>query len=113
MTAPLQAHELTIFQLVPEAAPAGPAARLQVSENTLENDFVKVTVSERGVDILDQETGHTSSNVLEFEDEADAGDIWDYSPTWNPPAPCPGNDHAVVFAAGAVHLPHLPGPDVG
>jgi mannosylglycerate hydrolase len=53
----------------------------------MENDSVRVTVSGSGVSVLDKGTGRTYANVLEFEDEADSGDIWDFSPTWKPVQP--------------------------
>jgi len=86
--ASLAPHDLSTFQVVSTAAPTAPVAScLQVSDNTLENDFVKVTVSAKGVDIHDKAAGRTYANALVFEDEADAGDIWDYSPTWKPESP--------------------------
>jgi mannosylglycerate hydrolase len=45
---------------------------------------IKITVTSSGVTLLDKNTGKTYADALEFEDEADAGDAWDFSPTWKP-----------------------------
>ena len=85
--AALTPHELSNFHVVSAAATAAPGSRLQATDNTLENDLVKVMASAQGVTLLDKATGRTYANALEFEDEADAGDIWDFSPTWKPVPP--------------------------
>ena len=103
--APLTAYDISTFQVVSSAATAAPAPGLKVSDNTLENDFVKVTVSSAGVNIHDKATGQTFANALEFQDEADAGDIWDFSPTWKPESPISSHGaptRVVLVEAGPV-----------
>ncbi len=54
------------------------------SLNTLENDYIKVTVNSNGtIDILNKETGKTYSRLNYFEDTGDAGDYWIYYPPYN------------------------------
>lgn len=48
----------------------------------LENEYLRVQVNGACLDLLDKRTGRWYRNLNLIEEEADAGDAWDYSPTW-------------------------------
>ncbi len=54
------------------------------STNTMENEFLKVTVEKNGtLGILDKKSGKTYANLNYFEDTGDCGDYWMYYPPHN------------------------------
>jgi len=56
-----------------------PPSGVFVEENTLENEFSKVTLYTNGtIDIFDKETGHLSRGLHYFADVGDAGDVYEY-----------------------------------
>ena len=57
---------------------------LPPSDDSLENGHLKVVVHGALIDLLDKTTGKWSYGLNLIEEEADAGDAWDYSPTSNP-----------------------------
>ena len=61
-----------------------PESPLTAGENYLENEFVKVTADRALIHLFDKETGAAYYNLNLLEEEADAGDVWDYSPPWTP-----------------------------
>jgi len=50
----------------------------------MENEFIKVEAAGALINLTDKETGKTYRNLNLLEEEADAGDAWDYSPPWTP-----------------------------
>jgi mannosylglycerate hydrolase len=69
------------------------------SENSLENEFVKVTVWANGsFDLLDKITGNIFSGLNLLEDTEDAGDEYDYSPARS------GRTITTTGAAGVISL---------
>ena len=54
------------------------------SNHTIENSFLSVEASGSLINILDKRTGKQYCNLNLIEEEADAGDAWDYSPPWIP-----------------------------
>ncbi|WHY72297.1 glycoside hydrolase family 38 C-terminal domain-containing protein [Fictibacillus enclensis] len=49
-------------------------------DQTIENDILQVTVENGTVNVLNKKTGQHLSDMIRFEDTADAGDSYDYSP---------------------------------
>ncbi len=58
--------------------------RRRASDEAIENSLLRVEVSGSLVHILDKRTGMKYCNLNLLEEEADAGDAWDYSPPWIP-----------------------------
>lgn len=51
-----------------------------IEQNELENDYLKINIQENGsLNIIDKTTKQVYSKMLIFEDQADAGDSYDYS----------------------------------
>ena len=50
----------------------------------MENEFIRIETKNGLINIVDKETGNTFYNLNLLVDEADAGDAWDFSPTWYP-----------------------------
>ncbi|MFI3175972.1 MAG: glycoside hydrolase family 38 C-terminal domain-containing protein [Eubacteriales bacterium] len=57
---------------------------LMAGENYIENKFIRVDVKNNLLSILDKETGREYHNLNLIQEDADAGDAWDYSPSWIP-----------------------------
>lgn len=55
---------------------------LAAGENFLDNGLVRVEVQDAYLNILDYATGWTFRHLNMLEEEADAGDAWDFSPPW-------------------------------
>lgn len=60
------------------------ASELTGGPNFLENSLIRVDVHGALISILDKRSGFSAHNLNLLEEEADAGDAWDYSPTWTP-----------------------------
>lgn len=57
---------------------------LSSDDKVLENDYFKIEINENGsLTITDKKTSNVYKNVLLFEDSADGGDSYDYSPIEN------------------------------
>ncbi len=63
---------------------AGSFETVKASDRFLENDFLRVEVRGATIDVLDKGTGKWNYGLNLIEEDADAGDPWDYSPTSNP-----------------------------
>ncbi|MEB3330739.1 MAG: glycosyl hydrolase-related protein [Candidatus Sericytochromatia bacterium] len=61
-------------------APPPPPAGLGHDPDGIENAWVRLEVRNGRVDLLDRRTGRTYRDVHGFEDEADAGDCYNFSP---------------------------------
>ena len=59
-----------------------PENTLLAGDRFLENEFLRVETHGALIHILDKRSGHWSYNLNLLEEEADAGDAWDYSPPW-------------------------------
>lgn len=57
---------------------------LRAGENFLENELIRVDVDNFCIAILDKRSGKKFYNLNLLEEEADAGDAWDFSYTWLP-----------------------------
>jgi len=80
--------------------------RVLVDDDSLENEFLKVTVSSCGaIDVLDKRTDQMYPGLNVFEDSGDAGDEYDYSPVEDEPVLTTG-------AAARVSV-EKPGPYIG
>ncbi|MEW6227888.1 MAG: hypothetical protein AB1700_07300, partial [Bacillota bacterium] len=77
-----------------------------VGDDSLENEFLKVTVSSCGaVDVLDKRTDQVYPGLNVFEDSGDAGDEYDYSPV---------EDEPILTAGAAARVVvEEPGPYIG
>ncbi|NLB38237.1 MAG: hypothetical protein GX810_03175 [Clostridiales bacterium] len=53
-------------------------------DDWLENEWLRVTVDSALITLQDKATGKTFPHVNLLEEEADAGDAWDFSPPWIP-----------------------------
>jgi len=70
---------------------------LKVSENIMENEFLKVKINANGaLTITDKRTGRIYRNVNVFEDSGDAGDEYNYSPPKEDKVITSGKDRASV-----------------
>ena len=58
--------------------------QLLAGDNFIENEYVRVCVDGALINITDKRTGYTHYNLNLLEEDADAGDAWDFSPTWIP-----------------------------
>ena len=61
-----------------------PFEDVKATDDELENDRLKVRVHGAVINVLDKKTGKWSYGLNLVEEDADAGDAWDYSPTSNP-----------------------------
>jgi alpha-mannosidase len=60
---------------------AAPGQRPRVGERSAENAFVRISINDDGtVDVVDRRTGTRYVRCAEFEDVADVGDEYNYSP---------------------------------
>ncbi len=66
--------------------PKAPEALLQGDDTYMENEFLRVDVRGALIDIADKRTGKTWHGLNLLEEDADAGDAWDFSPPWIPGA---------------------------
>lgn len=66
------------------AGGSGPATDLKAGQNVLENRYLRVETKGALLDLLDKRTGQWYRNLNLLEEEEDAGDVWDYSPSWIP-----------------------------
>lgn len=61
-----------------------PCGSMKAGDDFLENELVRVTVSGSRICLLDKRSKKQFYNLNILEEDADAGDAWDYSPTWIP-----------------------------
>ncbi len=59
-------------------------APIDASDTHIENEFLRVEVEGSCIHLTDKRSGKTYCNLNLLEEEADAGDAWDFSPTWLP-----------------------------
>lgn len=57
---------------------------LRVTGNAMENRWIRVEIKKTLIDLLDKRSGKWYRNLNLLEEEADAGDVWDYSAPWIP-----------------------------
>ncbi|MBI2442058.1 MAG: hypothetical protein HYV35_11900 [Lentisphaerae bacterium] len=76
--APARAPALAAFTVVPGRAPA--SAPLKASRHQIENEFLRVIFRKGRLEFYDKVAGRSFYNLNILEDEADAGDAWDFSP---------------------------------
>ncbi len=57
---------------------------LKHGENFIENAHLRVEFKNAVIDILDKNSGEWYRNLNVLEENEDAGDVWDYSPSWLP-----------------------------
>ncbi|HEX7022224.1 MAG TPA: glycoside hydrolase family 38 C-terminal domain-containing protein, partial [Trueperaceae bacterium] len=78
--APLPPLGIASFQLAHDPPPAPPTP-LRASERQLENEALRLEIGEAGeLALTDKRSGYSYPLALRFEDTADAGDEYDYSP---------------------------------
>jgi alpha-mannosidase len=71
------------------AAPARagqPDGALMGGNGFIENECLRVTARGALIELLDKRTGQRWPNLNLLEEEADAGDAWDFAPPWTPGA---------------------------
>jgi len=67
------------------ALPGKPADEMvAASDIYIENEFLRVDVEGALIHLTDKVSGHIWHNLNLLEEEADAGDAWDFSPPWVP-----------------------------
>ena len=71
------------FTAVP-AEPCSPGGTLTGSDGFIENEFLRVTARGALMELTDKRTGAHWPGLNLLEEEADAGDAWDFSPPWTP-----------------------------
>lgn len=67
-----------------QADQPGTATDLTADENFMENRYLRVETKGALLDILDKQNGQWYRNLNLLEEDEDAGDVWDYSPSWIP-----------------------------
>ncbi|RDE13381.1 MAG: hypothetical protein C4K49_08575 [Candidatus Thorarchaeota archaeon] len=71
------------LSLAEKGTSAKPIGAVRCSRNTIENDFVRVSLLNNGtMAIFDKRTGEEYRGLLEFEDSEDVGDEYDYCPAY-------------------------------
>ncbi len=58
--------------------------QIVADDSYIDNGLLRVDVAGAVLHITDKQTGRTYYNLNLIEEDADAGDAWDYSPTWLP-----------------------------
>lgn len=71
---------LEAFALVPGRL--GASSAFKNSSRRIENEFLQVTFRNGALALYDKVTGRRYKDLNILEDEADAGDAWDFSPPW-------------------------------
>ena len=66
-----------------QANPLDPAFT-ESGDDVIDNGLLRVEVSGSLIHMMDKRTGKRYCNLNLVEEEADAGDAWDYSPSWIP-----------------------------
>lgn len=79
---PGQAGMIQTFAAIPKKEEQTPM--ISAGDTFMENELVKVQVTNSCISLTDKRTGKTFYNLNVLEEEADAGDAWDFSPTWLP-----------------------------
>ena len=72
-----------------EAAPVNPGqpdGALSGGDGYIENESLKVTARGALIELMDKRTGERWPNLNLLEEDADAGDAWDFAPPWTPGA---------------------------
>ncbi len=60
------------------------SSELRAGENFIENEYIRVESRGALINLCDKRTGFKIFNLNLLEDDADAGDAWDYAPSWIP-----------------------------
>ncbi len=76
--------ELATYAVVP--ADKEPVSPFTATDTSLENEHIKVDIKGALINICDKRTGSCFYGLNLLQEEADAGDAWDFSPTWTPSA---------------------------
>lgn len=63
-----------------------PDGALSGGEGFIENEFLRVSARGALIELFDKRTGECWPNLNLMEEEADAGDAWDFAPPWTPGA---------------------------
>ena len=66
-----------------QASPFNPAF-MESGDDVIDNGILRVEVSGSLIHMIDKRTGKRYCNLNLVEEEADAGDAWDFSPSWIP-----------------------------
>jgi|GEM_PF-4243502 len=74
----------------------------QMPGRAIENEFLSVTLRGNTIDLMDKQTGITYRRLNRFIEFADAGDIWDYSDTWEPSTVYSQDDFEITEACVTV-----------
>lgn len=61
-----------------------PDTDINAGDTFIENEFIRVETNGALINIFNKETNSWSYNLNLLEEDADAGDAWDYSPPWIP-----------------------------
>lgn len=92
---------------------------LKADDTSIENSLIRVECAGALINIWDKRSGFAAHCLNLLEEDADAGDAWDYSPTWTPgeivrSSQFPftsrlkeaGNVRAVLEISGSMSVPH-------
>lgn len=77
-----KAHEIRRYTMV--EIDEMPAAAFCAGDDFIENEFIRLEVKNSLISLIDKRTGFEVHNLNLLEEDADAGDAWDYAPTWTP-----------------------------
>ena len=76
------AYEIKRYRIVEIENDPEPA--FTAGDNFIENEQIRVEVKNSLISIYDKRSGFEVHNLNLLEEDADAGDAWDYSPSWIP-----------------------------
>lgn len=77
-----KAHEIRRYRIA--EIDELPETTLCAGDGFIENEFIRVEVRNSLISLFDKRSGFAFHNLNLLEEDADAGDPWDYSPTWTP-----------------------------
>lgn len=77
-------YALRRYRAVPDTEPETDDGALTAGENFLENEFLRAEVCGALVTLTDKRTGFAFRSLNLLEEEADAGDAWDFASPWTP-----------------------------
>jgi alpha-mannosidase len=84
-TAPLKSYGLSAFAVAP-GLPAGSPGQFRNTDKQIENEYLKVFFKNGALDVWHKESRTLYRGLNIIEEEADAGDAWDFSEPWKPHA---------------------------
>lgn len=80
------AKDITRYEAKPVDTAAAGGDALYCDENRIENKWIRIDARGALIDLTDKRSGKTWYGLNLLEEDADAGDAWDFAPPWIPGA---------------------------